>query len=66
MHRTRSCFSRIIGRITDDSMAKFIEASQNVERLQSEDVANAVLYATQAHNHVNVNEILMRPTTQER
>jgi NADP-dependent 3-hydroxy acid dehydrogenase YdfG len=34
--------------------------------LQSEDIANAILYAIQAPNHVNVNEILIRPTSQER
>ena len=47
-------------------MAKFIEASKNMERLQSEDVANAILYAIQAPSHINVNEILLRPTAQER
>ena len=46
--------------------SKFIEASKNMERLQSEDVANAILYAIQAPNHVNVNEVLLRPTAQER
>ena len=47
-------------------MSKFIEASKNMERLQSEDIANAILYAIQAPTHVNVNEILLRPTAQER
>jgi hypothetical protein len=37
-----------------------------MERLQSEDIANAILYAIQAPAHLNVNEILMRPTAQER
>ena len=31
-----------------------------------EDVANAVLYCVTQPAHVNVNEILMRPTDQER
>ena len=52
--------------ITDKSMAKFIEATKNMEILQSEDIANAVLFAIGAPNHVNVNEILIRPTAQER
>jgi NADP-dependent 3-hydroxy acid dehydrogenase YdfG len=37
-----------------------------METLGSDDIANAVLYAIQAPNHVNVNEILIRPTAQER
>src|SRR5918911_868297 len=58
--------TELLETITDESMAKFIESSKNMERLQSEDVANAILYALQAPNHVNVNEIILRPTAQER
>jgi NADP-dependent 3-hydroxy acid dehydrogenase YdfG len=58
--------TELLETITDESMSKFIEASKNMERLQSEDIANAILYAVQVPNHVNVNEILMRPTSQER
>src|ERR687886_965317 len=58
--------TELLETITDESMSKFIEASKNMERLQSEDVANAILYTIQAPSHVNVNEILLRPTTQER
>src|SRR5918911_793028 len=58
--------TELLETITDESMSKFIEASKNMERLQSEDVANAILYAIQAPTHVNVNEILLRPTAQER
>jgi NADP-dependent 3-hydroxy acid dehydrogenase YdfG len=47
-------------------MSKFIEASKNMERLQSEGVANAILYTIQVPCHVNVNEVLLRPTAQER
>ena len=47
-------------------MVKFIQASKDTERLQSEDIANAILYVIQAPNHVNVNEILIRLTAQER
>ncbi len=38
----------------------------SVRQLQPEDVANAVLYCVSQPAHVNVNEILMRPTDQER
>jgi NADP-dependent 3-hydroxy acid dehydrogenase YdfG len=39
---------------------------QEVTPLQSEDVANAIVYAVTQPAHVNVNEILLRPTEQER
>jgi NADP-dependent 3-hydroxy acid dehydrogenase YdfG len=58
--------TELLETITDDSMAGHIQATKNMETLQSEDIANAVLYAIQAPNHVNVNEILIRPTAQER
>ncbi|MEM7759796.1 MAG: SDR family NAD(P)-dependent oxidoreductase [Cyanobacteria bacterium P01_A01_bin.40] len=37
----------------------------NVEALQSEDIASAILYAVTQPSRVNVNEILLRPTKQE-
>ena len=58
--------TELLEAITDESMSEFIEGSKNMERLQSEDIASAILYAIQAPNHVNVNEILIRPTAQER
>ena len=58
--------TELLETITDESMAKFIQASKNMETLQSEDIANAILYAIQSPNHVNINEILIRPTAQER
>jgi len=58
--------SELLESITDESMSGFIQATKNMEILQSDDIANAILYAIQAPNHVNVNEILIRPTAQER
>jgi NADP-dependent 3-hydroxy acid dehydrogenase YdfG len=58
--------SELLESITDESMSGFIQATKNMETLQSDDIANAILYAIQAPNHVNVNEILIRPTAQER
>jgi NADP-dependent 3-hydroxy acid dehydrogenase YdfG len=46
-------------------MKGFIQAFKNMEILQSEDIANAILYSIETPNHVNVNEILIRPTSQE-
>lgn len=51
-----------------DSAAK--EQAKNfygsVKNLLSEDIANAIVYAVTQPPHVNVNEILIRPTEQER
>jgi NADP-dependent 3-hydroxy acid dehydrogenase YdfG len=58
--------TELLQTITDESMSGFIKATKNMETLQAEDIANAVLYAIEAPNHVNVNEILIRPTAQER
>jgi NADP-dependent 3-hydroxy acid dehydrogenase YdfG len=37
-----------------------------IEMLESEDIANAVVYAVTQPRHVAVNEVLVRPTEQER
>lgn len=52
--------------ITDESLKAFVESTKKMEALRAEDIANAILYAAESPNHVNVNEILIRPTTQER
>ena len=52
--------------ITDESLQGFIENAKKMETLQAEDIANAILYAVESPSHVNVNEVLIRPTTQER
>jgi NADP-dependent 3-hydroxy acid dehydrogenase YdfG len=52
--------------ITDESLQGFIENAKKMEALQAEDIANAIVYAIESPNHVNVNEILIRPTTQDR
>ncbi|MEH2250145.1 SDR family NAD(P)-dependent oxidoreductase [Nostoc sp.] len=38
----------------------------SVKNLESQDIANAIVYAVTQPLHVNVNEILIRPTEQER
>src|SRR3989344_4783471 len=52
--------------ITDESLQGFVENAKKMEALQAEDIANAIVYAVESPNHVNVNEILIRPTTQDR
>lgn len=56
--------TELLETITDESMTRFIEASKKMESLQARDIADAILYAVQAPPHVNVNEILIRPTQQ--
>ena len=53
--------------ITNPGMKAGLEQRRAaMEPMQSEDIAAAVLYAVTQHPRVNVNEILIRPTDQER
>ncbi len=52
--------------ITDESLSSFVEDAKKRETLQSEDIADSIMYALGTGPHVNVNEILIRPRTQER
>ena len=52
--------------ITDESLEKFVEASKKMEALKADDIASAIVFAIDAPNHVSVNEVLVRPTTQDR
>ena len=58
--------TELINTITDKALEKYVERTKQMEALQAEDIANAIVFAVQAPNHVNVNEILIRPTIQER
>ncbi len=51
--------------ITDPDLASFQKHIKGIEALQAEDIAAAILYAVQAPAHVNINEIVLRPTQQE-
>ena len=51
--------------ITERALQAFIEKGKSMAGLQAEDISNAIIFAIEAPNHVNVNEILIRPTTQE-
>jgi len=52
--------------ITDESLQGFVENSKKMNALKAEDIASAILFAVNAPNHMNVNEVLIRPTTQDR
>ncbi|HEX3082637.1 MAG TPA: SDR family NAD(P)-dependent oxidoreductase [Candidatus Saccharimonadia bacterium] len=49
-----------------DAKQRAVEFANSMRQLQSEDIAAAVLYAVTQPDHVDVNEILIRPTDQER
>ncbi|WP_458721425.1 SDR family oxidoreductase [Candidatus Nitrosocosmicus sp. R] len=52
--------------ITDSSLQGFLESVKKMEPLQAQDIANAILFAINSPNHMNVNEIMIRPVQQER
>ncbi|MGI0082638.1 MAG: SDR family oxidoreductase [Nitrosopumilaceae archaeon] len=52
--------------ITDKALESFLKYAQTIEVLKSEDIANAIMFAVDSPPHVNVNEIMVRPTQQER
>ncbi|MEW5841088.1 MAG: SDR family oxidoreductase [Thermoproteota archaeon] len=52
--------------ITDASLQKFVESTKQMAALHAEDIANAILFAVESPPHMNVNEIMVRPTVQER
>ena len=60
--------TELLNTITDKSLEKYIESAKQREaqQLQSEDIANTILFAVDSPAHMNVNEILVRPTSQER
>ena len=52
--------------ITDESLKGFVENTKKMEALSAQDIARAVLFAVEAPDRVNVNEVLIRPVKQER
>lgn len=52
--------------ITDESLKGFVENAKKMEALRAGDIADAIVYAVGSPQHVSVNEILVRPTVQER
>jgi NADP-dependent 3-hydroxy acid dehydrogenase YdfG len=52
--------------ITDKGLDTFLKYAKTIEVLKSEDIANAIMFAVNSPPHMNVNEIMVRPTQQER
>jgi NADP-dependent 3-hydroxy acid dehydrogenase YdfG len=52
--------------ITDKALDSFLKYVKDMKALKSEDIANSIMFALESPSHMNVNEITVRPTTQER
>ena len=52
--------------ITDKSLESFVESVKNMESLKAEDIANAIIYSIESPHYLNINEILLRPLSQEK
>ena len=58
--------TELLNTITDESLKPFLEIAKKMQGLHADDIANAILFAVQSPEYMNVNEILVRPTSQER
>lgn len=52
--------------ITDKSLDSFVESVKEMESLNAEDIANAIIYSLDSPQYLNINEILLRPLSQEK
>lgn len=52
--------------ITDKSLESFVESVKEMESLKAEDIANAIIYSLDSPQYLNINEILLRPLSQEK
>ncbi|MDE1862546.1 MAG: SDR family oxidoreductase [Thaumarchaeota archaeon] len=52
--------------ITDKSLEAFVKSVKEMQALKAEDIASSILFAVDSPPHMNVNEITIRPTAQER
>jgi len=55
----------LINQITDRSLQRFVENTKKMSALKAEDIARVILFAVNAPIHVNINELVIRPITQE-
>lgn len=52
--------------ITDKSLESFVASVKEMESLKAEDIANAIIYSIDSPQYLNINEILLRPLSQEK
>jgi NADP-dependent 3-hydroxy acid dehydrogenase YdfG len=63
IYKRKNIFSDLIS--DPISKQRIVERRKAITPLQSEDIAAAIVYAVTQPAHVNVNEILIRPTQQD-
>jgi NADP-dependent 3-hydroxy acid dehydrogenase YdfG len=56
--------TELLDHISDEDARESVSGLMSLERLQAEDIANAIVYAATQPARVSVNEILIRPTRQ--
>ena len=56
--------TELLNNVTDESLQNTVEELKQTQSLKSEDIANVILFAINSPAHVNINEILVRPTGQ--
>jgi NADP-dependent 3-hydroxy acid dehydrogenase YdfG len=52
--------------ITDKSLESFVKSVKEMESLKAEDIANAIMYSLDSPEYLNINEILLRPLSQDK
>jgi NADP-dependent 3-hydroxy acid dehydrogenase YdfG len=52
--------------ITDKSLDSFVKNVKDMASLKAADISNAIVFALNTPNYANINEIMIRPTQQER
>lgn len=55
----------LINQTKDESLQKFVENTKKESGLKAEDIAKIILFVVNTPNHVNINEMMMRPTSQK-
>jgi NADP-dependent 3-hydroxy acid dehydrogenase YdfG len=57
--------TELLDTITDEDIKELMGKYTNIERLQSQDIAESILYAVQQPGRVNIGEVLVMPTEQK-
>jgi NADP-dependent 3-hydroxy acid dehydrogenase YdfG len=52
--------------ITDTSLQSFVKNVKDMESLKADDIANTIIFALKTPHYANINEIMIRPTQQEK
>jgi len=55
----------LINQTTDKSLQRLVENTKKMSALKAEDIAKVILFAVNMPSHVNINELMIRPTAQE-